>query len=110
MNSRKKTALERAGFRVGDAADFLDLSAEERRLVDLRVAVCRAVRRVRVRHRLTQKQLADRLRSSQSRVAKIEGGAAGVSLDLLFRGLFAAGGRLADVSVPRNPARPRNPA
>jgi ribosome-binding protein aMBF1 (putative translation factor) len=110
MNNRKKAALERAGFQIGDAADFLDLSAEERRLVDLRVAVCRAVRRVRVRHRLTQQELADRLQSSQSRVAKLEAGAAGVSLDLLFRGLFAAGGRLTDVTMPHRTARPRNSA
>ena len=96
-----KTALEAAGFRVGDAEDFLGLSEEERRLVKLRVAVCRAVRRVRMKHRLTQQQLAERLNSSQSRVAKIEAGASDVSLDLLLRGLFAAGGRLTDVMTVR---------
>ena len=77
--------------------DFLGLSEEERRLVELRVAVCRAVRRLRQRRRLTQQQLAAKLKSSQSRVAKLEAGAADVSLDLLFRGLFAVGGNLDDV-------------
>jgi hypothetical protein len=40
------------------------------------------------------------LKSSQSRVAKIEAGTAGVSLDLLFRALFAVGGGLADLTPP----------
>jgi transcriptional regulator with XRE-family HTH domain len=47
---------------------------------------------------MTQQQLATRLKSSQSRVAKIEAGARDVSLDLMFRGLFAVGGGLADVA------------
>jgi ribosome-binding protein aMBF1 (putative translation factor) len=98
MKRGKKKALEAAGFRVGDAGDFLGLSDQERQIVELRVSLSRAVRKARQRHRLTQQQLAERLASSQSRVAKLEAGASGVSLDLLFRGLFAAGGTLADVT------------
>jgi hypothetical protein len=47
---------------------------------------------------LSQEELAKRIRSSQLRVAKIEAAAAGVSLDLSFRGLFAVGGNLTDVA------------
>jgi DNA-binding XRE family transcriptional regulator len=107
MDARKRKALEAAGFRIGDAGDFLGLTEEERRLVEVRLAVSRAVRRLREDRGLTQQQLAERLGSSQSRVAKIEAGAADVSLDLLFRSLFALGGRLADVTTP--PARPGRP-
>jgi ribosome-binding protein aMBF1 (putative translation factor) len=99
MNKRKEKTLEAAGFRFGDAEDFLGLNEEERRLVELRVAVSRAVRRLRERRHLTQQQLATKLKSSQSRIAKIEAGAADVSLDLLFRGLFAVGGGLADLTT-----------
>jgi len=98
MDQEKRKALEAAGFWLGDAEDFLGLTEEERRLVDLRVAVSRTVRRLRQRRHLTQQQLAAKLNSSQSRVAKIEAGAAEVSLDLLFRSLFAVGGRLADLA------------
>jgi ribosome-binding protein aMBF1 (putative translation factor) len=98
MKRGKKKALEAAGFRVGNAEDFLGLNDQERQIVELRLSVSRAVRRARERHRLTQQQLAERLDSSQSRVAKLEAAASGVSLDLLFRGLFAAGGTLADVT------------
>jgi hypothetical protein len=103
MDKTKRKALEAAGYRIGDAEDFLGLTEEERRLVDLRLSVSRTVRRLRLKQRLTQQQLADKLQSSQSRVAKMEVGADSVSLDLLFRGLFAVGGKLSDVSS-RKPA------
>jgi ribosome-binding protein aMBF1 (putative translation factor) len=98
MNQERQKALEAAGFRVGDAEDFLGLTEEERRLVELRIVVSRTVRRLRQRQHLTQQQLATKLKSSQSRVAKIEAGAGDVSLDLLFRTLFAVGGCLADLA------------
>ncbi len=72
MKSDKKVRLERAGWRVGDAADFLGLSAEERRFVDLKMALATGVRQLRERQGLTQAALAKQLRSSQSRVAKME--------------------------------------
>jgi ribosome-binding protein aMBF1 (putative translation factor) len=97
MNKRTRKRLEAAGFRFGDAEDFLELSEAECRLVELRLAVSRAVRSQRKKHGVTQKQLADKLKSSQSRVAKIEAAAGEVSLDLSFRALFAAGGGVADL-------------
>ena len=108
MEKAKRLALERAGFRLGDAEEFLELPEEERRLVELRVRLIKTVRRLRQRRRVTQQQLAAILKSSQSRVAKLEAGAADVSLDLLFRGLFALGGQLADLSVPKS-ARANRP-
>lgn len=105
MDKQKQKSLVAAGFQVGDAADFLGLTEEERSLVELRVAVSRTVRRLREEQRLTQQQLAARLKSSQSRVAKIEAGSTDVSLDLLFRGLFALGGKLTDLTGRAHAAR-----
>lgn len=99
MDRGKRKTLEDAGFRVGDAEDFLGLTAEERSIVELRVAVARAVRRLREKLHLSQRELAAKIQSSQSRVAKIEAAANGVSLDLAFRGLFAVGGTLADLTA-----------
>ena len=99
MNKEKRRALEAAGFVFEDAEDFLELTAEERRLVELRLAVSRAVRARREQQHLTQEQVARKLKSSQSRVAKMEAGAADVSLDLLFRGLFVLGGSLNDLHL-----------
>jgi len=100
MNAAKRKKLESAGFRFGDAEDFLELTPEERGLVDLRLKLSRQIRALREKRRLTQKELADRINSSQSRVAKLESGAGDVSLDLMFRVFFAVGGKLADVTRP----------
>jgi predicted XRE-type DNA-binding protein len=101
MNKDKRRVLETAGWVVGDADDFLELTVEERQLVELRVAVSRAVRALRERQNLTQTQVAKKLKTSQPRVAKIESGASDVSLDLMFRGLFALGGTLKDLRIAR---------
>jgi len=95
MEKNKRKALKGAGFRVGDAEDFLELTAEESRLVELRLTVGKTLRRLRERKHLTQQQLATKLKSSQSRVAKMEAAAPDVSLDLLLRGLFLVGGDVA---------------
>jgi ribosome-binding protein aMBF1 (putative translation factor) len=97
MNRHKRRLLKTAGFRLGDAADFLGLSAEEQAIVELRVAVGQQVRTLREKRRLSQQQLATRIQSSQSRVAKIEAATPGVSLDLAFRGFFAVGGKISDL-------------
>jgi DNA-binding XRE family transcriptional regulator len=106
MNDKKRKALEAAGYRVGDVTDFLGFSAEERAMVELRASVIAAVQRLRKERRLTQAKLAEMLQSSQSRVAKIEAGSGDVSLDLMFRCLFAVGGQVADVLNMEQAARP----
>ncbi|MGE0039582.1 MAG: helix-turn-helix domain-containing protein [Vicinamibacterales bacterium] len=98
MRAGKKQQLERAGWAVGDASDFLDLSAEERRFIDVKLALAEGVRRRRERLGLTQSALAERLGSSQSRVAKMEAAHRSVSTDLLLRSLFRLGARPADVA------------
>jgi DNA-binding XRE family transcriptional regulator len=100
MDTRKRKALEEAGWQFGEAGDFLGLSESERREVDLRVALCRSIRQMRQALELTQHELAKRLASSQSRVAKIEAGV-DVSLDLMFRAFFALGGQVGDLAVPK---------
>ncbi len=99
MNQKKREALEAAGFRIGDAGDFLGLSAPDRRLCELRATLSQAVLARRKEKGFTQLDLAGFLKSSQSRVAKIESGASDVSLDLLFRSLFALGGSVAISNV-----------
>ncbi len=106
MDKETRKALEAAGFLVEeDATAFLGLTEEERQLVELRLAVSRAVRRLREAKHLTQQQLARKIGSSQSRVAKIEAGADDVSLDLSFKALFAVGGL--DDLFPRSEPKSR---
>lgn len=45
----------------------------------------------------SQTELARRIGSSQSRVAKLEAGETDVSLDLIFRALFATGAKIGEI-------------
>lgn len=92
MDARKRKALEQAGWKLGDAADFLEMSDAERQLLDARVELALAVRRQRKNKGLSQKQLGAKLKTSQPRIAKIERAASDVSLDQLLRAFAAAGG------------------
>ena len=95
MDAKKRKALEAAGWRFGDAADFLAMTNEERQLLDARIEAALAVRRQRETLKLSQKQLALRIKTSQPRIAKIERAAPDVSLDQILRAFAAAGGRIA---------------
>jgi ribosome-binding protein aMBF1 (putative translation factor) len=97
MKPEKKQRLEAAGFKVGSADEFLNLSPSESALVSLRLSLASEVRRRRLQLNYSQAELARRLGSSQSRVAKLEAAGADVSLDLLFRALFATGAKNRDV-------------
>jgi ribosome-binding protein aMBF1 (putative translation factor) len=91
MSAQKRRRLEAAGWTVGSAAEFLGLSAEEAAVVEMRVALGAALKQRRLDLGLSQSALAQELRSSQSRVAKMEAADPSVSLDLLVRALVTAG-------------------
>jgi hypothetical protein len=105
MDAAKRRALEVAGWKVGNAADFLEMSAEERQLLDARVELALAIRRQRGAMKLSQKELGARLKTSQPRVAKIERAASDVSLDQLVRAYTAAGGKIIVKSATAKPKR-----
>ena len=85
MNPMKQKALEAAGWRFGDAADFLEMTDAERQFLDARIEAALAVRRQREALNLTQKQLASRIKTSQPRIAKIEQAAPDVTLDQILQ-------------------------
>ena len=91
MKEETRKKLEAAGFRVGSAEEFLGLSPEEESFLEMKLALARELREARTQKRLTQAELAELLGSSQSGVAKMEGGDSSVSLDLLVRSLSRVG-------------------
>jgi len=105
MDSAKRKTLETAGWKVGDAADFLEMNEEERQLLDARVELALAVRRQREACHLSQKELGLKLKTSQPRVAKIERAATDVSLDQLVRAFTALGGRIVVKVAPAKPKK-----
>ena len=110
MKRSKKQRLERAGWVVSDASAFLDLSAEEARFVELKLALAAGVRQFRERQGLTQAALARQLGSSQSRVAKMEAGEASVSVDLMIRSLLEIGAKASDIATIIKSRRSRRAA
>lgn len=98
MDKAKQLRLRNAGWTVSSADDFLGLTPEDAAIVDLKLALSDALKDRRTRMGLTQAELAVRMGSSQSRVAKMEVGAPGISLDLLIRALITLGASRADVA------------
>ena len=68
MKRSKKEKLERAGWRVGSAQDFLGMTDEEAAIAKLKITLARGVRERRAREGITQEELANRIGSSQSRM------------------------------------------
>lgn len=98
MDAAKKKRLKEAGWKAGSVAEFLELTPEESGLIEIKLRLSELVKRARIRRRLSQIALAQRLGSSQSRVAKIESGDPSVSLDLLVRASFASGATRKDLA------------
>lgn len=91
MNKEKQKKMEAKGWKVTTVTDFLGLSDDEERIIELRLALSDALKKRRLEAELTQESFAKLLQSSQSRVAKMESGDPSVSFDLLIRSLFKAG-------------------
>jgi len=97
MNSNKRNLLTLKGWNVGTAAEFLNLTAEEAAYVEVKVRLAVSVHRRRMALKITQTELARRLESSQSRVAKMEAADDSVSIDFLVRSLLALGASTATI-------------
>ena len=91
MKQAKRDKLTKLGYRLTTTQEFLGLSDEEMALIDVKISLIRKLKAIRTSKRITQKQLADLIHSSQSRIAMLERGRPDVSLDLICRALFALG-------------------
>jgi predicted transcriptional regulator len=60
------------GWTEGSVQELLDLSEDETAIVEMRVRLAEKVREKRRAHRITQKELARRIESTQPRVARLE--------------------------------------
>jgi len=91
MDKARRERLEARGYRVGSADEFLQLTPEESALLDIKLVLRRELKARRTALNLTQAELAERIGSSQSRIAKVERDDALPSLDQLVRLLLATG-------------------
>lgn len=91
MRKTKRNRLKEKGWKIGSADEFLELSPEESAYIELKLRLSDSLRQRRALSRLSQQEVAALIKSSQSRVAKMEGGDPSVSLDLLVKTLLAMG-------------------
>ncbi len=97
MNAATRKRLEAAGWRVATEVEFLKLTPQQVALIEMKLALRDALKLQRARKRISQTELARRIASSQSRIAKLEAGDSGATLDLMIKALLAAGATRAQV-------------
>jgi DNA-binding XRE family transcriptional regulator len=90
MERAKRERLEAKGWRVGTVSEFLELTPEETILIEIKLALSRSLKERRQKL-MTQVELAQKVQSSQPRIAKAENGDASVSIELLIRAMLATG-------------------
>ena len=105
MEKRKRAKLKAAGWSVGTPREFLKLSDEEAAFVEFKLALSKTLQALRAAQELSQVEVAKRLQSSQSRVAKMEASDSSVSVDLLVRSLFRLGAQPVDIAKALRPRR-----
>jgi predicted transcriptional regulator len=103
MKKSKRRKLEAAGWTVGSVREFLGLSDADAALIEMKLSLSRSLRDRRQQRGVSQVALAKRLRSSQSRVAKMEAGDPSVSMDLLVSSLLVLGVSPADLAKTIQP-------
>lgn len=91
MDAKKKKLLEDNGWKVGNVEEFLDLSKEEFELIELKILLGNRLATLRKSKNMTQSQFAKKIRSSQSRVAKMEKGDPTVTIDRILKSMFVLG-------------------
>jgi DNA-binding XRE family transcriptional regulator len=91
MRESKRKKLESKGWKLGNAKDLLGLSVQEEMYIELRLKLAEGLKARRRASGVTQVKLAKSIKSSQSRVAKMEAGDPTVSLDLLVKSILALG-------------------
>jgi DNA-binding XRE family transcriptional regulator len=96
MDQAKKKHLEDKGWKIGSASDFLDLSPEESILIEIKLALSHNLKERRQRL-MTQAELAEKISSSQPRIANAENSDKSVSIELLIRAILATGATPQDI-------------
>ena len=91
MREAKRRKLEARGWKIGGPKELLRLSGEEESYIELRLKLAEGLKARRKAHGLSQVELAQAMKSSQSRVAKMEAGDPTVSLDLIVKSLLTLG-------------------
>jgi DNA-binding XRE family transcriptional regulator len=91
MSAEQKRKLRAGGWKVGTVREFLNLTSAEEAFIEIKLALADCLKGRRRRLGWTQSQVAQKVESSQARVARMEAGDPEVSADLLLRTLLVLG-------------------
>jgi DNA-binding XRE family transcriptional regulator len=91
MKKKRIKELERRGWKIGDAQDFLKLDDSEIAFIELNIALRKRIRKLRKEQGVSQVLLAKMMGSSQSRISKMEAGDPSISIDFMIRTLLTLG-------------------
>lgn len=98
MKQAKRDKLEANGWKVGTTTEFLKLTPAEEAFIEMKISLSQSLKGIRQRKHMSQVACAKLIKSSQSRVAKMETGAPSVSIDLLIKSLLALGASKKDLA------------
>ena len=91
MNAEKMKRIKAAGYKVTTADEWLGLTPEESQLVDIRLALAEQLEEVRKEKGISQAQLAAKMGTKQSGIARMVNRPETSSMDNLVKGLIALG-------------------
>ncbi|MBR8828061.1 MAG: helix-turn-helix transcriptional regulator [Gomphosphaeria aponina SAG 52.96 = DSM 107014] len=97
MEQTKIERLKAEGWEVGNTSDFLGLTPEELAFIDLKIALIKRLKQLRISQNISQEYLANQLKTSQWKIAKIEAGDNSVSIDLILKTMFSLGATNQDI-------------
>ena len=99
MDKAKIKKLERAGFRVTTTKDWLQLTPTDEKLIEMRMALAAELESLRKEMGLTQAQLAKKLGTKQSGVARMINNPDTASIDALIKGLITMGASVSRIAA-----------
>ena len=99
MTEAKKKILEANGYKVTDSAEWLGLSKEEAQIVYMRVALAQELEKVRRAKGITQAELARRIGTKQSGVARMVNNPDTSTMDNLIKSLIALGEPISKIAA-----------
>ena len=91
MDTKKRKQLEAAGYQITDSAEWLGLTPQEQAIVNMRVNFALEIERVRKASNITQQELADKIGTRQSGVARMLNNPTTATIDSLIKTLLALG-------------------
>ena len=91
MDTKKRKQLEAAGYQITDSAEWLGLTPQEQAIVNMRVNFALEIERVRKASNITQRELADKIGTRQSGVARMLNNPTTATIDSLIKTLLALG-------------------